>query len=144
MDRVWLQTEKPKKQKHRSSEKGQSAVELAFVVPILIVLLLAVADFGRVFLISVAVNNAARAGAQYGSQTVSTAQDTNGIETAAATDFGCVASGGNTCPDLTRLDHADRDHVHLRAPLWDCLGVSNIWCGHVLQGLVGAGVVCNG
>ena len=101
MNRHWFQIGKPKAHRCRFSERGQSAVELAFVVPIVIVLLLAIADFGRVFLVSVAVNNAARAGAQYGSQTVATAQDSTGIQNAAATDFGCVASGGNSCPNLT-------------------------------------------
>jgi Flp pilus assembly protein TadG len=91
---------KPKAPRRRFSEQGQSAVELAFVVPIVIVLLLAIADFGRVFFLSIAVNNAARAGAQYGSQTNTTAADFAVMETQAATDFGCVASGGNACPNF--------------------------------------------
>jgi Flp pilus assembly protein TadG len=99
MNRVWFRTGTSKAQRSRSSEPGQSAVEFAFVLPVLIVLLLAVADFGRVFFVSVAVNNAARAGAQYGSQAKATAQDTPGIQTAAANDFGCVASGGVSCPN---------------------------------------------
>jgi Flp pilus assembly protein TadG len=101
MNRVWFRTGPSRTQTFRASEHGQSAVEFAVVLPVLIVLLLGVADFGRVFLVSVAVNNAARAGAQYGSQTVATAQDSSGIQTAASTDFGCVAAGGNSCPNLS-------------------------------------------
>lgn len=66
--------------------RGQSAVELALVTPILVVLLLVAADFGRVFYTSIAVNNAARAGAQYGSESIVTAADSAGITAAARTD----------------------------------------------------------
>jgi len=66
--------------------RGQSAVELALVTPILIVLLLVAADFGRVFYTSIAVNNAARAGAQYGSHSIVTAANSAGITAAARTD----------------------------------------------------------
>ena len=66
--------------------RGQSAVELAVAVPVLALLLLAGADFGRIFYLSIGVSNAARAGAQYGSQTVVTAADSNGMIAAAKTD----------------------------------------------------------
>src|SRR4029077_3574149 len=64
------------------SSRGQSMVELAIVVPVLALLLVASADFARVFYFSITVNNAARAGAQYGSQTLATAADTNGMKSA--------------------------------------------------------------
>jgi Flp pilus assembly protein TadG len=65
---------------------GQSIVELAIVLPVLMLLLLAAADFGRLFYTWIAVNNAARAGAQYGSQTVITAANSAGMALAALTD----------------------------------------------------------
>jgi len=68
------------------SSRGQSMVELAIVVPVLALLLVASADFARVFYFSIAVNNAARAGAQYGSQTLATAADINGMKSAATQD----------------------------------------------------------
>jgi Flp pilus assembly protein TadG len=70
----------------RGWRRGQSAVELALVTPILIVLLLVAADFGRVFYTSIAVNNAARAAAQYGSSSIVTAADAAGMTAAARTD----------------------------------------------------------
>ena len=85
----------------RSFAKGQSAVELAVVVPVLALLLVVVADFARVFFVSISVNNAARAGAQYGSQKPTNAADPTGMQNAAALDFGCVASGGVACPNMT-------------------------------------------
>lgn len=71
---------------------GQSLVELAMAIPVLLLLLLAAADVGRVFYLSIAVNNAARAGAQYGSQSVITAADSNGMVQAANTDGSNVAN----------------------------------------------------
>jgi Flp pilus assembly protein TadG len=65
---------------------GQSAVELAVAVPVLVLLLLAGADFARLFYTYTAVENAARAGAQYGSQSVITAADGNGMIAAANAD----------------------------------------------------------
>jgi len=55
-------------------------------VPVLALLLVASADFARVFYFSIAVNNAASAGAQYGSQTLATASDINGMKNAATQD----------------------------------------------------------
>lgn len=65
---------------------GQGLVEMAVALPVLILLLLAAADFGRLFYTWIAVNNAARAGAQYGSQTLTNAANTSGMQLAATTD----------------------------------------------------------
>jgi Flp pilus assembly protein TadG len=48
-------------------EKGQSLIEMAFLVPILLVLLAAVVDAGRAFDAYIVLTNAAREGARYGS-----------------------------------------------------------------------------
>lgn len=72
--------------------RGQSAVELAFIVPVLLLLLLVVIDFGRVFFVAVGVHNAARAGAQYGSYSLTNAGDFAGITAAATTDGGTLPS----------------------------------------------------
>jgi Flp pilus assembly protein TadG len=74
--------------------KGQSAVELAFALPVLLLLLVVIADFARIFFVSVAVNNAARAGAQYGSQSVTTAADSAGMVAAASADAANVSNWG--------------------------------------------------
>lgn len=78
---------------HRNAS-GQSLVELALALPVLILLLLAAADFGRLFYTWIAVNSAARAGAQYGSQTLTNAADSNGMKLAATID-------GSNIPGLT-------------------------------------------
>jgi Flp pilus assembly protein TadG len=48
-------------------EKGQSIVEMAFLLPILALLLAAVIDAGRAFDAYIVLTNAAREGARYGS-----------------------------------------------------------------------------
>lgn len=74
---------------HRLFKLGQAATELALVVPVLSVLLVGSADFARAFYFNQEVVAAARAGAQYGSQSVTTAADSAGIKAAA------VANGTN-------------------------------------------------
>jgi Flp pilus assembly protein TadG len=62
----------------RRFASGQSMAEMAVSIPILLLLLLAGMDCGPMFYMIIAVNNAARAGAQYGSQTFITAADEDG------------------------------------------------------------------
>lgn len=47
--------------------EGQSLVELAIILPVLMVILLGIIDFGRVFYAYVTITNASREGARYGS-----------------------------------------------------------------------------
>lgn len=49
------------------SDRGASLVELAFVTPILLLLLFGAIDYGRAFYVGLQVANAAHAGAEYGS-----------------------------------------------------------------------------
>jgi Flp pilus assembly protein TadG len=86
--------------RHFSPTRGQSAVELAVALPVLVLLLLVGADFSRIFYMSIGVNNAARAGAQYGSQTVITAADSSGMIAAAKTDgsnFASLTASASQC-----------------------------------------------
>ena len=46
---------------------GAALVELAFVTPILLVLVIGAVDFGRAYYVDLEVENAAHAGADYGS-----------------------------------------------------------------------------
>ncbi|MBI5955396.1 MAG: pilus assembly protein [Chloroflexi bacterium] len=49
----------------QSLQRGQSLVELALALPILMLVLLIVVDFGRAFYAYVTVTNASREGARY-------------------------------------------------------------------------------
>ncbi len=66
------------------SEAGTSLVELAIAVPVLLLLLLGAFGMATVIFDSIAVENAAMAGVQYGAHTTITAADTTGISNAAA------------------------------------------------------------
>ncbi len=60
-------TDSPVTRRASESDRGQSLVELVLVLPLLIVLLLGAIDFGRVFFGWVAMQNAARVGANFAS-----------------------------------------------------------------------------
>ena len=85
----------------RALSAGQAMVELALVVSVLSMVLVATCDFARLFYLSVEVNNAARAGVQYGAQNSSTAVDVAGMRQAAlneAADItGLTASPSTYC-----------------------------------------------
>ena len=51
--------------KPRSSEKGQNLVELALVLPFLLIVLFGVLDLGRVFFVTINLTNAAREGVRF-------------------------------------------------------------------------------
>ncbi len=52
--------------KQMRNEKGQAMVELALVLPLLLILIFGIVEFGRVFNAYLIVNNAAREGARVG------------------------------------------------------------------------------
>jgi Flp pilus assembly protein TadG len=68
------------------SEAGAALVEFAVILPILALLLTGVIDFGRYMYDGILAANAARAGAQYGAQTLFTAASDAGMENAALAD----------------------------------------------------------
>ena len=82
--------------RHRQS--GQALVELAFLIPLLLLLALGVIELGRYAYIGILVGNAAHAGAIYGSQSLPQSVDTVGITTAADNDF---TSNGQNVSNLT-------------------------------------------
>ena len=62
-------------------------LEVALLLPMLLILLLGVIEVGRYAYIAILVGNAARAGAGYGAQSLPLSVDTTGIQTAADNDF---------------------------------------------------------
>jgi len=73
--------------------RGIAALELALVLPMLVLLLVLVGDFSRVFYSAITLTHAARAGAAYGAQSAVTGGDAVGIASAAraeAVNIGTV------------------------------------------------------
>lgn len=96
-----------------SLERGQSLLEVAFVVPVLLLLMVGLIEIGRFAYYSILVSNAAHAGAQYGAQNLIASGDTNGIRQAAKNDgqvpgitmtvtpvqlCGCTSTALGGCP----------------------------------------------
>jgi Flp pilus assembly protein TadG len=85
------------------SEQGASLVETAVMVPFLMLILLAVVDFGRIYYLANEVEGAAQAGAVYGAQDIT---DTTGMTNVAkdnapdvsglsvTSSYGCECSDG--------------------------------------------------
>ncbi len=109
----------PKIKGRNSSECGQSMLEVALLLPMLLILALGVIEMGRYAYISILVGNAARAGAAYGAQSLPLSVDTTGIQTAADNDF---QSNGQDVSTLTVA--------------------SSVACGCDSDGTVAAAVVC--
>jgi Flp pilus assembly protein TadG len=98
-----------------NADHGAALVELAFMTPVLLLLVLGAVDFGRAFYVYLEVVNAAHAGAQYGSLNpsntagITTAathkQDDNGVVwTTPAVAYGMECSDGTSyTPSATSL-----------------------------------------
>jgi Flp pilus assembly protein TadG len=108
-------------------ESGQALVELALMLPFLVLLMLGGIEIGRYAYLAILVGNAARVGTAYGVQSLPQSVDTIGITAAAQNDFknngqvstnlsvsssvvcgcdsagtvtsqACIATGAGTCP----------------------------------------------
>jgi Flp pilus assembly protein TadG len=71
--------------------RGQAAVEVALIAPVLVVLLMIVGEFLRIYYTTIELNNAARAGVQYGINSPANAANLQGMQQAALTDGGDIA-----------------------------------------------------
>lgn len=81
---------------------GSAAIELAVALPMLCLILVGTADFGRVFAESIAVQNASRMGVQYAIVNLSNATpDYNAIQSAALAELpnatGATAAARQYC-----------------------------------------------
>jgi len=83
------------------SQRGQSVVEVALMAPFLLGLLVSAIDIGRLEHYNTSVGSSARAGVQYGAQTMTTVVDLAGMATAAQNDAqnltGLTATGYTLC-----------------------------------------------
>jgi len=70
----------------RSAEKGQALLEMALILPFLILLVLGIIEVGRYAELSIDVANAARSAVQYGAQSLADAADATGMQNAVAPD----------------------------------------------------------
>lgn len=87
----------------RRSERGAALVELAVALPLLLVIMVGTIDFGRAFRTAMIVTNAARAGAQLGSQNSVNATNTTGMVAAANAVLTANGLGASPAPTASTL-----------------------------------------
>ena len=68
------------------AQRGQSVAEMALITPVLLLLLVGTIEVGRFAYYGIEVSNAARAGVQYGAQSLVDSKDAAGITQAARND----------------------------------------------------------
>lgn len=82
-------------------DRGAALIELAVALPLLVAIFAATVDFARVFNASIALTNAARAGALYGAANVANSSDTAGMQSTALASIvpntGVAATAGRLC-----------------------------------------------
>jgi len=86
---------------------GQSLIETALALPVLISLLFGAAEYGRLCYVGIEITNAAHAGAVYGAQNRGTASDTAGITSSATSDAANLASVSVTPQVLCAATYSD-------------------------------------
>ncbi len=79
-------------------------VEFAILAPVFVLLLIGLIEVGRFAFFGILAANAARAGAQYGAQTLSTAADSVGITNAAKQDGQNLSNWGVQANDLCSVN----------------------------------------
>jgi Flp pilus assembly protein TadG len=79
-----------------SQESGAAIVELAFTLPMFVILMLGTAEIANIAWASVQLNNAAHAGAQFGSLNRANAADTTDIQTAAQNEAPTLITAPTT------------------------------------------------
>ena len=87
-----------------SSDAGSALVELALTLPLLVLVMAGAIDFARVFYTGMELNNAARAGAQFGSYDPARSGNIAGMQTAATGSVnitGVTATASRTCQCAT-------------------------------------------
>jgi Flp pilus assembly protein TadG len=69
-----------------TSQAGVALIEFALALPILIMVLVGIIEYGRYTYFAIEIGNAAHAGAAYGSRNATTGADTTGMKNAAIAD----------------------------------------------------------
>jgi hypothetical protein len=123
--------------RRRTGARGQSVVEFALVVPVLLFMVIAIADVGRVYAAAVAVESAAREAADFGAFERSNWTAVNTPTTLASMERrACVAAAGSHLQDYKTTDPVN--HTTCSNPSFSC---ALEWLGAVAECGASAGFV---
>lgn len=89
------------KNQSKPNHKGVVAIEFAFILGLLILMLLAAGDFARIFYAQIALENTVRTGAAFGTLTGTAYLNEGGILAAASADDGGLSDVSITIPART-------------------------------------------
>jgi Flp pilus assembly protein TadG len=90
---------------------GQSVVEIALVTPVILLLLVGTIEIGRFAYYGIEVSNAARAGVQYGAQSLADSRDVPGITQAAQNDAPEVTGMNVTTTNRCACSNSPANYV---------------------------------
>lgn len=112
----------PSKLRHDggAGEKGQTLLELALLMPILLLLLVGIFEVGRFAYYSIEVSNAARAAVQYGAQSLADSKDTSGLTQAARNDSADLSGINVTSTVLCAC--SETPSTYIPCPAVGCAG----------------------
>ena len=103
----------------RQRTHGQSIVEFAFVLPLMLLFLVIAADFGRAYTAYLTISSSAREGATYASRSSDNAANTGEIETRAKAEVGPDGEIWNEPITVTPSDCSSSDPQG-----YDCIQVT--------------------
>jgi Flp pilus assembly protein TadG len=95
----------------RCGANGQSVVEIALVTPMLLLLLVGTIEIGRYAYYGIEVSSAARAGVQYGAQSLADSKDLAGITQASRNDAPEVPGMNVTATDQCACSNSPASFV---------------------------------
>lgn len=104
-----------------SGSRGQSLVEFALVLPLLIILMLGAVEIGRAAYFAILVTNAAYSAVEYGAQTPDTAGNDNGIIQAALNEAPMLSPDNVIIQDF-KYECPDGTATTPSAAATDCAG----------------------
>lgn len=93
------------------AERGQSLAEMALLTPLLLLLLVGTIEIGRFAYYGIEVASAARAGVQYGAQSLTDSSDLAGITLAARNDAPEVSSLSVTSQNRCACSNSPANYV---------------------------------
>ena len=99
-------------------QAGQSVLELALLAPMLLLMLVGTIEIGRFAYFAIEATSAARAGAQYGMQSLTDSKDITGIQLAATNDAPDLPQLNVTAKDLCAC--SNRPSRYVRCPAQSC------------------------
>jgi Flp pilus assembly protein TadG len=97
----------------RRAFSGQGLVELALIMPILVLFLLIAADFGRAYTAHIAISSAAREGASFGSRSLENAENAAAVRAAALAQNETIWGDAPTVTSNVGEDEFGYDYIEV-------------------------------